>query len=346
MSSKTKVGRASAPAKVILFGEHAVVYGRSALATAIDMRVSVEIRKGSGEGYHLRIAAPSIQPFSVHLHKLKEDKEESMALDYVKECITYFEENYLEKKEAIDIDIRSEVPISAGLGSSSAVCVSLLSALLDYFDCDFSLEDISKGAHKVEKRVQINASPTDTAVSTFGHFIRIEKDRMRMIPGRELELIVGCIPTRKFERTLKTKLLVEHVRRKKDDFPRVFENIFDAIDEITTCGCEALLSGNLPRFGHLMNINHYLLEACDVVPFQLSKMVKTCQLKGAIGAKITGAGGKEGIIEAGSIIVLPPQDPDVKAQIKREIADAGGIPIETVADGRGLMVRGRNFGNS
>jgi mevalonate kinase len=340
--------RASVPAKVILFGEHFVVYGKRALATAINRRLTVDVSSREKRGYHVKIE--NIPTFGIEMDldekgKALLYKDYENATKYVRESIRYLEERYGTGEEGVEVEIKSQIPLSAGLGSSAATCVATIAALKEYFGVSCDLEGIREDAHRIEKAVQGAASPVDTAISTYGGYVSVEKGEVRRLRLAELNFIVGCvgsiplsmgIDTKKVsELSLKTKKIVAEVKGRKGIFKSIFDCIFDAADEITVQAIRAIEDGDLLKLGALMNINHGLLDAIGVVPRRLSELVKMSQASGALGAKVTGAGGLEELGGVGSVLVLPG---DSGERIKTAMEIAGALVIDVKTGGEGLKI--------
>ncbi len=149
----------SAPGKVFLFGEHAVVYDKPGLAMAIKPRVLVSVRRH-------RNPAPAKSP-------------------YIDRC-------FRELGVTGSVYVSSQMPSSAGLGSSAAVSVATISAANDEFRLGLEREEIAAIAHRVEQAVQKGrASPTDTYVSTMGGLVLIMDGARRRLPPVNLNLVVG-----------------------------------------------------------------------------------------------------------------------------------------------------------
>ena len=342
--------RASVPAKVILFGEHFVVYGKRALATAINRRLVVEATPTEKAGYHVKIA--NIPTFGLELdltdvtsevHPYKDYASATKALAYVTSAIQYLEDEYGIGGAGVELEIKSEIPLSAGLGSSAATCVATIAALKDYFGVPGDLEAIRTDAHTVEKAVQGAASPVDTAISTYGGYVFVERNEVKRLPLARLHLIVGSISSiplsmdiKKYsELGLKTKKLVEKVRIRKEMFEDIFESISNAADALTAQALDALEHDDVVKLGALMDMNHGLLDAIGVVPRQLSELVKLSKALGAFGAKVTGAGSSDEMGGVGSVLVLPRDSAD---SIKTALDSAGALVMDVQTGERGLRI--------
>jgi mevalonate kinase len=242
----------SAPGKVFLFGEHAVVYGKPGIAMAIKPRVFVTVRK------------------TKHPQRAK-----SSYIDGCFESMGVMGSVY----------INSQIPSSSGLGSSAAVTVATLSAINDEFSLHKTRDDIADMAFEIEKKVQKGrASPTDTTVSMYGGIVLISGGSRRRLPPQNLHLVIGDSLV-----SHSTAKMVEQVGEQKKKHPEIVDPILDAIEGVSMSAIHHL--NNPKELGRYMDMNHALLEALGVGHPQLSKIVLVARAEGAFGAKITGAGG-------------------------------------------------------
>ena len=342
--------RASAPAKVILFGEHFVVYGKRALATAIDRRLTVEVTAREKSGYHITIE--DIPTFGLELElearkgaeqtvrPYKDYSSAAKALSYVTGAIEYLEKRYGIGDEGVDVAITSGIPLSAGMGSSAATCVATVAALTEYFGVRSDLERIRADAHAVELLVQGAASPTDTAIATHGGYVLVEQGAVQQVQLPALKLLVGCVGSiplsmdtaKAVDLSLKTKALVAEVRARKELFSSIFEAICNAADQLTVEAIQAIEADDTVKLGALLNINHGLLDAIGVVPRRLSSLVKVAQSLGALGAKVTGAGSSDELGGIGSVLVLPGRN-EAKIRAAMELEGALAMPVRTSGEG-------------
>ena len=304
---------ASAPGKVILFGEHAVVYGKPAIAVAVDRRAKVTIREGTDN--HITVKIPQLDvygaididnPQIIHLNPedasdlskdpLKPSSYDAGILKYVQKALLNFEPDH-----GLDVHVDLEIPIGAGLGSSAAVTVATLAAAARYHQQEITLETLTKTAHQVELEVQGAASPLDTTISTYGGFIYLTpgKEAVKMKPDMKMPLVVAYT-----KNPGNTGLLVAGVRKLHDNHPQIVKPILDTMEELTNQARESILKGEEKQVGELMNINQGLLDALGVNTLELSDLVYHARSAGATGSKITGAGG------GGSIIAYCPGKTD------------------------------------
>ena len=279
----------SAPGKIFLFGEHAVVYGKPGLAMAIKPRVHVTVRRH-------RNPAPAKSP-------------------YIDQC-------FRELGVRGSVYVSSQMPSSAGLGSSAAVTVATLSAANDEFGLGLEREEIAAIAHRIEQTVQKGrASATDTYVSTMGGLVLIIGDSRRRVPPVNLNLVIGNTQV-----SHSTSRMVELVADERERRPDVISPILDAIGALTLEGLRRL---DEPReLGRLMNVNHALLDAIGVGHTSLTRLVGAARAAGAFGAKTTGAGG------GGCMIALSPRG--AKTRITGALDAAGGRAFVTTIDTAGV----------
>ncbi len=279
---------ASAPGKTILFGEHAVVYGKPAIAAAVDKRAYVTISYREDQLTHVTVGDLGVSGF-LDLKNCSIELENGSStqrgiLEYVMKALIK-----AETTESVEVDVRLDIPIGAGLGSSAAVTVATLMAAASFNQIALTNETIANLAHQVELDVQGAASPIDTTLSTHGGVIYLSKKPQKLVKldiPEELPIVIGYTNARG-----NTGELIELVRQKKDARPEVINPILDSMEAVANGARQALINGDHKTIGLLMNINQGLLDALGVNTEELSKMVFTARNNGAMGSKLTGAGG-------------------------------------------------------
>jgi mevalonate kinase len=268
--------KASAPGKIFLFGEHAVVYGKKALVTAIDLRCFADVKKRDD----FRISSPI----------------GITGLDFEKHpYISYAIKRFMEIKEikGADIEIKSQIPVASGLGSSSAVTVSVLKALDAEFEASLTNEEIYEIARKVELDVQGIGSGTDPFISTYGGCWLIP-DRKPVNIGKVYFLVINT------EEKSITGDMVKKVASLRKEFPDVVDSIMSAIGGITSVAIPHLENLNNDKISKLIRMNQCLLKSIGVSSEKIDEIVMKLNSLG-IPSKLTGAGGGGCVIAIGDL---------------------------------------------
>jgi mevalonate kinase len=306
---------ASAPAKIILFGEHFVVYGEPAIVIAIDRRASVKIQ--NRDDGKLRFHSTTLKyagHFEKDVFKIEQGDEREARIKF--EPVKHAVESVLEKRGervGLDIEIDSSIPIGAGLGSSAAVVAASTAAAGALLNVKLSKEDIFRITLETERIVHGNPSGIDPAVSAFGGAILFQMDTgfKPLDANVDAPLVVGDTGV---ERS--TRVQVEKFRLTLEKYPRIIENMMRAEREVVLRAVDAFKENDLETLGNLMNINQSLLCGVGVSDESLDRLANAARKAGALGAKMTGAGG------GGCIIALSREE---KLQsVLEAIQTAGG----------------------
>jgi hydroxymethylglutaryl-CoA reductase len=312
VSQPESAERSSACGKVILLGEHAVVYGRPAIALPIPLAVEAVVRKG-GSGINLviprwgleqKVKSSNAQGVSGMLHSLL------VALGLADADMT--------------IEVIPHVPRAMGLGGSSALAVAIIRALDHAFHLGLDDATINAHAYECEKVAHGTPSGIDNTIATYGTPLLFQRaDAATPAAGQRagepvieplqigapIPLVVGI--TGKESLTANT---VARVRQIHDAHPARYDAIFDQIATLTRSGVGALREGNLQELGELMNLCQGYLNALQVSTPELEELIHIARAQGALGAKLTGGGG------GGSMIALCP---DRQAEVAAAIEQAG-----------------------
>lgn len=281
---------ASAPGKIILFGEHAVVYGRPAIAVPVQevqAKATVSANKGKDDPYIL-IEAPDI-----NLSSRMTDLDDNHPL---RKCIQLTLTALGIKEYApFKVHITSSIPVASGLGSSAAISVAVIRVLLKFFETDLELEHQSKLAYEVERIHHGTPSGIDNTVVTYGQpiFFRRGEDAQIILPGEPMHYLIANTGIQS-----KTGEVVGGVRERWLKNEEYYDAIFDQIAELTGLAKRAITSGQVPVLGPLMNQNQVLLEALGVSSPEIAQLVRCAMDNRALGAKLSGAG------QGGNVIVL------------------------------------------
>ena len=270
--------KASSPAKVILFGEHFVVYGVKAILCAINKRITVTAETIKENKISIKSNIGNLE--------LEPNKEISEINSPLKPF--YYLANKLIKNQntGIRIKVESDIPLGVGLGSSSACCVAGAAAISRLFK-KISKEEILELAIEAEKTIFENTSGADCTVCTYGGIMEYDKkngfSKIESEPNFHL-----VIANSKMEHS--TKSVVENVKQFKEKNEEKFSTLCDKESKLVEDILELLKNNNIVEIGKRINENQEYLETIGVSNEKLRKMIKIGQNK-SFGAKITGAGG-------------------------------------------------------
>jgi mevalonate kinase len=187
----------------------------------------------------------------------------------------------------VNIEIWSEIPKGVGLGSSAAVSVSFTAALNNIFELHLGAREISRYSFESEKITHANPSGIDNSISTYGGALLYKKGKINRIeiPFEIPLLIINSGLSHE------TKTQVNHVAKLYKTHPSIFKRIFEAIDAISLKAENTLRFKKLDSLGELLNYNQHLLRMLGVSTKELESLIDLVMSQGAIGAKLTGAGG-------------------------------------------------------
>ena len=280
---------ASAPGKVILFGEHSVVYRGPAVVLAIDRRSRVVAERRNDDRIFIDSENLGFSGYFLGdvYHPVKGETWRGKGLAAINVAARKTLES-VGVKTGVTLVIRSEIPSAVGLGSSAAICVATVAAVEALVEGGLSKDDICSLAFEGEKIIHGTPSGVDNNISTFGGIIKYEKgvgfERINL--GESPPFIIGNT-----RRKRSTKRMVENVAALRERNTRIVDRIIDALGDVSRDGLSCLLKGDLHGMGELMNIGHGLLSSLGVSCPQLDLLVYAARYEGALGAKLTGAGG-------------------------------------------------------
>jgi len=270
---------ASAPGKIILFGEHAVIYGRPALAVPVtQVQADVEVRDASRAG--VRLEAPAIR-LKAELKKLPPDHPLAAVIHNLSAALG------VAALPALDIKINSTIPVASGLGSGAAVSVALIRALSAHLGHPLPDEEVNKLAFEIEKLHHGTPSGIDNTVVTYAEPVYFVKGRPveRLRVGAPFTIVIADtgLPA-------PTKKSVSDVRKLWEADKAGWEKVFDRIGEIAREARAAIEGGNIAALGPLMDENHFWLRELTVSSPEMDHLVAAAWSAGAEGAKLSGGG--------------------------------------------------------
>ena len=269
---------ASAPGKVILFGEHFVVYGVKAILCSINKRVTVTAEKTSERKISIN---SKIGKLDLDPNKLISEINSPLKPFY------YLANKAIENKDTgIHIQIDSEIPLGAGLGSSSACCVAGAAAIFKLFG-DISKEEILKLAIEAERTIFENTSGADCTVCTYGGIMEYDKNKgfkkIEHEPNFQLVIINSNMEHSTQSMVSKVK---EFENKNKEEFSKLSNLESKLVEDVL----KLVKENKIQEIGQKMNQNQEYLENIGISNKELTKMIKIGQ-ESSFGAKITGSGG-------------------------------------------------------
>jgi mevalonate kinase len=266
--------------KVILLGEHSVVHGRPALALSVGRGAEVAFRPlPDAEQTMLHI-----EPWSVDVDSGPETNEGREPLQQALRVARGFYDDDCE----LALSATMRLPSGAGMGSSAALGVAVLRALDEARGLTRDDAEIYERSLAWERVFHGNPSGVDNAMATYGGMALFTRGKplARIVPRHPISLVVAYSGT-----SSSTKLMVDSVARQFDKEPERVGKLFDAIGAIVSNGKLALEQGDLRGLGQLMTMNHKLLSSLMLSTDALEEMIAAAMAAGALGAKVTGAGG-------------------------------------------------------
>lgn len=296
--------KTSAPGKLMLFGEHAVVYGYPSIVTAVSSRLYVEIDKiKSG----FKIESPQVKD-----------------VRFVEETIRVFKEKY-PFNFGLSIKTKSDFSSQYGFGSSSAVTVALLYGLSKLINFNLSKKDLFDLGYQINLNVQGVGSGFDIAAATFGkvlYFLRggkvVEELKTESIP-----LVIAYSGIK-----ADTPKIVKALREKVITNKSFYFSIFNQIGKIVEKARIFLEEKNWTKIGKLMIENHRLLKQLGVSTDKIDRLCQKAIEAGAFGAKLSGAGG-------GDCVIAVVKE-EKKDNVKKALIEAGGKIIEVSTNALGV----------
>jgi len=297
-----------APGKVIVFGEHAVVYGRPAIAAPVtQVRATATVEPTSPGSGLMLVASDLGKRFS--MATASQDEPLAVAARLTLAHLSAPEPDAL-------LTVSSTIPIASGLGSGTAVSTALIRALAHFLGHTLETARISALVFEVEKIHHGTPSGIDNTVVAYErpiYFVRGQPVEQLTV-GAPFTLLIGDTGTRSL-----TKKAVDRVRRAQKRNPARCDALFDQMGDITDEARRAIETGDVDTLGPLMDENHALLIELGVSSPELDELVETARLAGAIGAKLSGAG------LGGNMIALV--EDDFVEEVTEALREAGAVRV-------------------
>jgi mevalonate kinase len=300
---------ATAPGKIILFGEHAVVYGRPAIAVPVRQMRARTVVSADPRG---QPGAVHIQAADIGLDAWLDELEIEHPLKKVVSGV--LQELQIGSLPACRLQITSTIPVAAGLGSGAAVSVATIRALMAFLGQPVTDERVSALAYEVEKLHHGTPSGIDNTVITYAAPVYFKKGGPIEILqlGGHFTVVIGDTGI-----SSPTMVAVGDLRELWLADPHHYEVIFDSVREIVNRARVCIENGMSQALGPLMDENQTLLEQMHVSSPELERLVHAAREAGALGAKLSGGG------RGGNMIALV--HPEHAEQVANTLQEAGAV---------------------
>jgi hydroxymethylglutaryl-CoA reductase len=297
--------RACGHGKVILLGEHAVVYGSHAIAAPIPLAVHATVQDTRSGGVDMLIPRCGVECRLSRDPAHRDSFQRSLGLIFDRLGLI---------ERSIHIEVFPNVPRAMGLGGSAALAVAVIRALDLHFWLALEDAQVNQLAFACEEVAHGKPSGVDNTVATYGKLVLYKRGEDGHAPEvselgvtRPIPLVIGISG-----RESLTARTVANVRSAWKRNPVLYDGIFRQIDQLALQGVDALQRNDLQHLGDLMNVCHGLLNALRVSRRELEELVQIAREHGALGAKLTGGGG------GGSIVALVPENRERVVAAMRE----------------------------
>jgi len=321
----TKPITVSAPGKLMLLGEHAVVYDRPCLVTAVGQRLKVTIELLATSEFQLDAEDVQVVGYKKQMTEVG-NGEIPKGAKFVEIALKNFCEKH-PKITGVRVTTASEFSSLFGFGSSSASTVCVIRALSDLTGMHLSREEIFDLSYKTILDIQGKGSGFDIAAAVYGGTLYF------VTGGKVIEpLIIPSLPLMVGYSGVKadTVTLINEVKKKMDAEPKKVNRIYDAISELVEKAKTDMGKGDWETVGKWMNFDQEYLRDLGVSTEKLESMIAAAKKAGAWGAKLSGAGGGD------CMIALVRSDK--RNAVGEAITTAGGQVIDVALNAEGVRV--------
>ena len=313
-----------APGKIILSGEQFVVLGAPAVAMAVNLYSKIDVRPSQSGRIEVTADIP------LHLvgdaDKRSSSAENQELLEPLRLAASATLDHLGTEERSVHVDANCQIPIGAGLGSSASTTVATISAVAKSRGTRLDRREIFKLAFIPENYLHGHPSGVDQATCTYGGIIQFRKpSKIKSVNVKRPPMILVCDSG--IHRS--TKALVGSVVKRSREQTEGFQTHLEEINTLSNAVVKALQSEDDNELGSLMNRNHELLRQIGVSTPMLNRLVAAARKGGALGAKLTGAGG-------GGCIIALCADKKARSRIARELRTRGGTIYNVSLDVRGV----------
>ncbi|NLX11013.1 MAG: mevalonate kinase [Chloroflexi bacterium] len=323
----------SAPGKLMLLGEHAVVHRRTCLVTAMDSRLTLRLTLAPRGDRTFTIRAPDVGVEQVQAPLtavFAGEQAQAYGTRFIESTLAVFHEHF-GLARGVRIETHSDFSSRLGLGSSSATVACTLAALAHSFAINLDPQAMFELGLQAIFRVQRTGSGFDLASTIYGGTLFYANHApRRVVPlnAPDLPLVVAYTGVK-----ADTTTYVNQVNARLARWSSAMHSIFEATDRLVAEGRRALEGADWPRLGELMDMQHGLAHALGVDTPETAALVFAARAAGAYGAKLSGAGGGD------CIIALVPEDR--RATIEAALEAAGGQIVRVAPNAPGVRIDAR-----
>jgi mevalonate kinase len=281
------------PGKVILLGEHGVVYGHPALAAPISRGVRAWGEPAESTELEVPTGLSSAQQDALQRAFARAAKKTGYP--------------------PLSVRLESDLPLSMGLGSSGALAVAIARLLLEAKQGRVAkLAEVERLAFDLEQEFHGTPSGVDHTTSARGHLVLFQKGKAVEVKAKKpIKVLIALAGPR-----AATKVTVSALRERQRRWPARYRRVFEHIGALVRDGAAAARAGDLEALGDVMNMNQGLLSSLGLSSEPLEALVYRLRGLGALGAKLTGAGG-----DGGAVVALFPEPEPAVVKLRREGVD-------------------------
>jgi mevalonate kinase len=316
---------ASAPGKLMLLGEHAVVSGHPCMVTAVEQRIYVSVEKNGKDVFYMEAPDLGLNAYSKTIEALAK-KSPPPAVRFVEHLYKRFLERW-PQQEGIVVKTKSEFSSAFGFGSSSAVSVAFAKALTHLYEIELSNQELFELSYQAVLDVQGVGSGFDIASAIWGGTIYYVPPAkvVRELQIEQMPLVVGYTGVK-----ADTPTLIRMVQSLHADEPEMVESWFAKIAGLVNKAEKAIREKDWSELGKLMMKNQSILRELQVSSLELNRLNRAAVKAGAFGAKLSGAGGGDCMIAV--------VDAAKKKVVELAIQKAGGEVLKVQLHAEGVRL--------
>lgn len=317
----------SAPGKLLLFGDHAVVYGYPCIVTAVGARIAATVTSIEEPVFRLEASDVGITGYTKPMSEAGRG-DISRDAKFAELAVGNFLKTY-PFSGGTSVETHAQFSKSVGFGSSAATVVSVLAALVKLFHPPLTEKQLFQLAKKTVLGAQGVGSGFDVAAALYGGVIAYETggESVEPLSVESIPLVVGYTGVK-----ADTATLIDSVARKREKERVKVDRIFEAIGKLVSEAKVRMIEGDWERVGRLMDFHQDYLRDLGVSSVSLESLISAAKKAGAWGAKLSGAGGGD------CMVALHPDGVQGKRAVEKAITEAGGTVMDVTPGAQGVRL--------